>query len=103
MRCKICEVSQSDKAFAYGMQICKICVTKLTKIYGVEYSPPTRHSVLDAHLSLILAIRSLAISENDIDTFELYWLRSTPWNQILGMAYSESRRYGDVLEITKHF
>ena len=93
MQCLVCESSGRKVVFSDGEPICKSCVTKLIKIYGVEYSPPTKQSKITACLSLIEAIRLRAEAENDIAAFEANWLNATPWNQIFSMIYQEARKF----------
>lgn len=97
MKCGLCETDQPEKAFYDdGTFICRDCVAKLSKLYDVEYAPPVKQSKLKAYLSLILAIRNQAITDHRLADFEDYWLRSSPWNQILGTVYAEVTRHRDM-------
>lgn len=98
MQCCICEVDQPDDSFQEGSPICRDCVSKLIKIYEVEYSPPVRHSRLQACLGLIAAVRERAIAAGELEDFEEYWVDSTPWNQILHLVYEELRRHDGIKE-----
>lgn len=101
MLCRICEVRLSADEFPEGSPICKSCVAKLIKIYGVEYSAPIRQSKVTAHLSLILAIRKSAVNIGELDDFEAYWLNTSPWNQILRTVYAEARKYDGIKSVVE--
>ena len=83
MKCIICEGDLRGYDFSEGSPICRDCVSTMSRLYGVEYSPPQRHSRLGGYLSLIAAIRQTALIDSEIEDFEDYWLETPPWNHIM--------------------
>lgn len=81
--CITCANYRDEKQFSIGSPICKLCVNKLVELHGVNYVPPKKKPIIQAHLSLLLAIRKQAIQEKDLEGFEKNWLYASPWNQIM--------------------
>ena len=92
MRCLICEVDLPDSEFSDGVPVCKCCDSKLSKLYGVDYQPPTKRTPTMACMDLIIAIRKRAVREGALKSFEEYWLYSSPWVQIWDMIIDEKRK-----------
>ena len=81
-RCVTCEGLLEDSLFPADGPVCKTCVSRLQKNFNVDYSPPTRKTVREAHVALLLAIREQAEKDDALDEWEEYWLRSEEWSQV---------------------
>jgi len=81
--CIICENYKDESQFSIESPVCKTCANKIVELYGVEYAPPKRKPIIQAHLSLLLAIRKRAVDDKDLEGFERHWIYASPWNQIM--------------------
>lgn len=92
-RCVTCEGLLDDSLFPADGPVCKACVGRLQRVFNVDYSPPKRKTVREAHIALLLAIREQAEKDGELDDWEEYWLEDEAWSrvwQILQYAEEQS-------------
>ena len=80
VRCPVCEGLLNPSLFRPGSSVCRVCEKKLQERDSRDSQP--RRSMLEVHLDLLVAIRVQAESEDDIDTWEAYWLCEEPWRSL---------------------
>lgn len=80
LRCPICEGLLKPSLFRSGSSVCRVCEKKVQDRDSKSHQP--RKSILQVHLDLLIAIRSQAESEDDLGTWERYWIYEEPWRSL---------------------
>ena len=91
-RCLICGLERAYEAFSKGDLICRKCVGKLHDHYEVDYSPPEKTSRIKACITLITAVRELAVEDGELEDWEAYWINSPEWARIWALAKIDDLR-----------
>ena len=84
-RCITCEGLLPDSNFPANGPMCKACITRLQKVFHVDYAPPERKTIKEAYVSLIEAIREQAIKDDAVSEWRDYWVHSSTWSRVWGM------------------
>jgi hypothetical protein len=91
-KCVICEGLLNEKFFTGGSFVCDTCAHRLQSREEIKYSEQDRHTVFQAYVNLLLAIREQAIDDGKYEDWEAYWLDTNPWPFIWKEIYGNYKR-----------
>lgn len=97
-RCPVCEGILRESLFKPGSTVCRVCQDRLKENEegGFEDDRARNKTIQQAHVDLLLAIYEQAVADDDLETWESYWLKEDPWPTIWIMLKDNIRREEDI-------